>query len=72
MNTPTVVLLIAAACWPIWATLHTKAGERLQRGSFAYQVTDDVGQVLERGTAGTYADALELAEVAAARLRGDT
>ena len=72
MNTPTAVLLAVAALWSVWIVFGGGVGERLHRGAFTYQVTDEDGNILEEGTADLERVALERGEAAANRWRIET
>ena len=72
MNTPTAVVLIVTALWPVWVMFGGGVDDRLHRGTFTYQVTDEDGHILEEGTADLERVALERGEAAANKWRIQT
>ena len=68
MNTPTVVLLVVAACWPIISWLYRVLDDRVHKGAFTWEVADNDGHVFASGTTQLRRIAVDQAEAEAARM----
>ena len=68
MNTPTLVLLVVAACWPIISRLYRALNDQAHKGAFTWRVVDNEGHVYASGSTQLHRLAVEQSEAAKARM----
>ena len=68
MNTPTFILLVVAACWPVISWLYRALDDQVHKGAFTWEVADNDGHVYASGTTQLHRLAVEQVEAEVTRM----